>query len=156
MRYIKCNYHKRSRSLPGTGKWVTQKSGHSKCDISTSLILFDKIQIGIIKSIINIVELFLVGWYILYCLTCTRNLSIKGCCYCHDFAVHTKAQWAGPARLQCYFAGLAWWVPETCRPGRARAGKYYSTLINRVATTHDLKAILFPPSSENTVRCIAV
>ena len=28
--------------------------------------------------------------------------------------------------------------------------------INRVATTHDLNAILFPPSSENAVRCIAV
>ena len=29
-------------------------------------------------------------------------------------------------------------------------------LYRRVATTHDLNAILFPPSSENTVRCIAV
>ena len=27
---------------------------------------------------------------------------------------------------------------------------------NRVATTHDSNAILFVPSSENTVRCIAV
>ena len=26
----------------------------------------------------------------------------------------------------------------------------------RVASTHDLNAILFPPSSENTVGCIAV
>ena len=29
-------------------------------------------------------------------------------------------------------------------------------LYRRVATTHDLNAILYPPSSENTVRCIAV
>ena len=29
-------------------------------------------------------------------------------------------------------------------------------LYRRVASTHDLNAILFPPSSENTVRCIAV
>ena len=30
------------------------------------------------------------------------------------------------------------------------------TWINRVAPTHDLNAILFPPNSESTVRCIAV
>ena len=29
-------------------------------------------------------------------------------------------------------------------------------LYRRVASTHDLNAILFPPSSENTVHCIAV
>ena len=32
----------------------------------------------------------------------------------------------------------------------------WSTWINRVASTHDLNAILFPPNSDNTVRCIAV
>ena len=34
--------------------------------------------------------------------------------------------------------------------------EYVEYLYRRVATTHDLNAILYPPSSENTVRCIAV
>ena len=39
---------------------------------------------------------------------------------------------------------------------RATWRVFLEYLYRRVATTHDLNAILFPPSSENTVRCIAV
>ena len=34
--------------------------------------------------------------------------------------------------------------------------EYLLVYTYRVASTHDLNAILFPPSSENTVGCIAV
>ena len=48
-------------------------------------------------------------------------------------------------------------------PGNDKMGKAQGEYVGleylhtyRVASTHDLNAILFPPSSEHTVRCIAV
>ena len=40
------------------------------------------------------------------------------------------------------------------RNSRAVAPRVLYMYTYRVASTHDLKAILFPPSSEHTVRCI--
>ena len=53
----------------------------------------------------------------------------------------------------CLFScgALLWWIAE--EPLHWNAVVY---LYRRVATTHDLNAILYPPSSENTVHCIAV
>ena len=47
------------------------------------------------------------------------------------------------------------WHAGTPRDG-AIAWVQIEYLYRRVATTHDLNAILYPPSSENTVRYIAV
>ena len=67
---MKCNYHKRSRSLPGTGKWVTQKSGHSKCELCN--LVNDLKLLPLLIHLASLI-LFMISVCILYILSKSSN-----------------------------------------------------------------------------------